>query len=320
MSVSEFSLIQRYFSGLGAERDDVGVDIGDDGAVVTVPEDMDLVVAIDTLVSGVHFPVETSPFDIGYKALAVNLSDLAAMGAEPAWITLALTLPESNAQWLAEFSRGMGELARKFGVRLIGGDTTKGPLTITVQAHGFVPKGESLRRDGAKAGDLIYVTGQLGDAGLALLAWQGEIQLPKQDKDAVMPRLNRPQPRLEAGLCLRRIASSAIDISDGLAADLGHILESSGVGATLYAARLPVSDVTRRWLPNVGGWALPLSAGDDYELCFTVPDNQQAEAEQVLAKAGCRFAWVGLIESTLGLRTQLDDGSELHFGAGYTHF
>jgi thiamine-monophosphate kinase len=241
MALTEFNLIERYFTRPAAAPDpDVILGIGDDAALVRVPTGMELAVATDTLVEGVHFPPQTAPETIGHKALAVNLSDMAAMGAEPRWATLALTLPQADEDWLTAFSSGFLALAAAEGVQLIGGDTTRGPLSITVQILGLLPSGSALRRSGACAGDLVYVTGTLGDAGLALRMLQhahgsAAVAAP------LAQRLNQPQPRTQEGLALRGIASAAIDISDGLCADLGHILAASGVGAHINLAALPLS-------------------------------------------------------------------------------
>jgi len=295
--------------------------VGDDCALLRPLDDNLLAVTMDTLVEGVHFPLETDPEDLGHKALAVNLSDLAAMGAEPAWVTLALTLPKAEPAWLVAFARGFARLARRYGVQLVGGDTTRGPLSVTVQAHGFVEEGTALTRGGARPGDLVYVTGTLGDAGLALLALQGQVRLATAEREAVLERLNRPRPRVEAGRALRGIATSCIDISDGLAADLGHILEASGVGAMLYVAQLPISAVLSAHLEKSGGYSLPLSAGDDYELCFTVPAGRQAEAEAALADCGCPCRWVGMIEERHGLRCLDPDGTVAEPArSGWDHF
>ncbi|MCP5142805.1 MAG: thiamine-phosphate kinase [Chromatiales bacterium] len=320
MAGGEFDLIRRWFAQLGATRNDVAIGVGDDAALLRVPIGHDLVVTADTMVAGVHFPLDTAPEDIGHKLLAVNLSDLAAMGAAPAWVTLALTLPEHDEAWLRAFSAGFHALAIEHDVALVGGDTTRGPLTLTVQAHGLVPAGSVMTRACARPGDLIYLTGTVGDAGLALLALQDELRLPKADRAAVLARLNRPTPRVAAGQALRGIASAAIDVSDGVAADLGHILERSGVGATVYAERLPISAVMGKWLDAAGGWALPLSAGDDYELLVTIPESRQAAAEAAMAVLDCAFTWIGMIDSAPGLRCQLDDGTQLGVTGGYDHF
>lgn len=326
--MTEFEIIHRYFSGRGVRRADVVLGIGDDGAVTQLPPDSDLVTVVDTLVAGVHFPVETRPEDVGYKALAVNLSDVAAMGALPAWATLALTLPQSDEAWLSEFARGFFELAEQFGVQLVGGDTTRGPLTITVQVQGLIPKGRAVRRSGAQLGDLIYVTGTVGDAGLALRAWQQQWSLPVAHNDYLFARLHRPTPRCAEGVALRGLATAMIDISDGLAADLGHILAASGVGATLDLQRIPLSEsfiaVTAAWDEYCIGserLRLALSAGDDYELCFTAPVAQQDRVEKIFSQFACGCRAIGLVEQTPGLRLKQDDATLMQLTRdGYDHF
>ena len=320
MSISEFGLIETYFSHLTAPRDDVFLGVGDDCALLTPPAGQQLALSMDTLVEGRHFSPGTDPEALGHKCLAVNLSDLAAMGAEPAWVTLALTLPAADPDWLAAFARGFGTLAGQYGVQLVGGDTTKGPLSITVQVHGLVPPGQALRRDGAHAGDLIYVSGTLGDAGLALLAEQG-LYVNADELAFLRSRLHRPTPRLATGLALRGLASAAIDLSDGLGSDLKHICERSGLGATLYADRLPVSPGVAEYIADSGDWALPLSAGDDYELCVTVPEVRQAEIEALAADLPGDLTWIGMMEACPGLRVVLPDGQQTDaIPSGYDHF
>ncbi len=267
--LNEFSLIEKYFTNQKVFRTDVLLGVGDDAALVTIPSNHQLVLTMDTLIEGIHFPTHTSPCDIGYKALAVNLSDLAAMGADPAWITLALTIPEVNSTWLDDFANGLFQLANEFNVQLIGGDTTRGKLSITIQAHGFVPTNQALRRDGAKVGDKIYVSGTLGDAGLGLRVARDNFDLPFDDKILVLQKLNRPAAKIKLGIMLRELANSAIDISDGLLADLNHILERSHVGARINANDIPLSKALLN-LPREEALKLALTAGDDYELCFTV--------------------------------------------------
>ncbi|RKZ88131.1 MAG: thiamine-phosphate kinase, partial [Candidatus Parabeggiatoa sp. nov. 1] len=259
------------------------------------------------------------PEDIGYKALAVNLSDMAAMGATPAWMTLALTCPRTDDEWLEGFSQGLLELAKAAQVSLIGGDTTCGPLTVTIQIAGYVPPHCALKRCGAQAGDGIYVTGTLGDAGLGLASVQKRIVLPISVQRNVELRLNRPTPRLHEGQALRGIANSAIDISDGLVADLGHILNASAVGASLQLDRLPLSNALRRYLSIDTAWDFALSAGDDYELCFTVPPSQEAALQKALTASS--YTRIGTIETTLGLRYQDADGRVFTpKQRGYQHF
>jgi thiamine-monophosphate kinase len=319
MPLGEFDLIHRYFERPIEQRQDVIVGIGDDGAVVRVPPGVELVLTSDTLVAGVHFSEDIPPEDLGYKALAVNLSDLAAMGARPAWATMALTLPQADEAWLAAFAQGFFELAQRFSVALIGGDLTRGPLSITVQMHGFVPEGRALRRSGAQAGHYIYVTGTLGDAALALTPRLAE--LTDTYRPYLLGRLYRPSPRISEGLILRAIASSAIDISDGLIADLGHILETSHVGAVLEVDRLPLSTAVQKIKDKKYGWELALTGGDDYELCFTLPPEHQAVLESKRSDFACTVSCIGRIEAERGLRCIEHDGTPyLPQGAGYRHF
>ena len=315
--MSEFDLIQRHLSGLGPARDDVLLDIGDDCALLQVPSDRKLAISIDTLVSGVHFLPETNPVGLGHKSLAVGLSDLAAVGAEPAWATLALTLPEPDEAWLQAFARGFAELAGQEDVRLVGGDLTRGPLTISVQVHGFVPEGHALCRSGARTGDLICVSGALGDAGLALQ----HLQRGEPLGDYLRQRLERPTPRVTLGELLRGVATAAIDLSDGLASDLGHILTASGRGARIELDRLPLADQVAGEVAASSDWSLPLTAGDDYELCFTIPKSHLAELRVLAAAAGCPLTQIGEIESRPGLRWMTADGHQWHGDySGYDHF
>jgi thiamine-monophosphate kinase len=319
MPLGEFDLIHRYFERPIEQRQDIIVGIGDDGAVVRVPPRVELVLTSDTLVAGVHFSEDIPPEDLGYKALAVNLSDLAAMGARPAWAMMALTLPQAEEAWLAAFAQGFFELAQRFSVVLIGGDLTRGPLSITVQMHGFVPEGRALRRSGAQAGHYIYVTGTLGDAALALTPRLAE--LTDTYRPYLLGRLYRPSPRVLEGMILRAIASSAIDISDGLIADLGHILEASHVGAVLEVDRLPLSAALEEIKDRRYGWELALAGGDDYELCFTVPPEHQAVLESKCSDFACTVSCIGRIEAERGLRCIEHDGTPyIPQSAGYRHF
>lgn len=280
--MTEFSLIELIRKRCTVARADVRLGIGDDAAVLTVPANHELVVSTDTLVSGVHFPPQTEPFDIGWKALAVNLSDLAAMGANPTWATLALTLPQPDLIWVTDFAEGFSMLARQHQLALVGGDTTQGPLSITITVHGLVPTGQAITRANAKPGDWICVTGTLGDAAAGLRYVQA------QDNSApeLIARLNRPTPRLTAGLLLRSIASAAIDISDGLLADLGHICDRSGVGAELCVDDLPTSSALHMHIPAPTRQHLQLAGGDDYELCFSVAPERAPALLHNLAQNG----------------------------------
>jgi len=313
----EFDLIRTYFAHLGAERADVTLGVGDDCALLQVPVGQALAVSIDTLVAGVHFLPDCDPEALGHKALAVSLSDLAAMAAEPAWATLALTLPpdllRSQPHWVAAFCRGLDALARQHGLAVVGGDTTSGPLTISIQVHGLVPVGQAVRRRGARPGDLVCVSGTLGDAAFALrglLAGEGVAE-------GLVRRLDRPEPRVALGLALRGLASAMIDCSDGLAADLGHILEASGVGAELDLAALPLSPE----VAGAGDWSLPLASGDDYELCFTLPPAHRPALAGLARAGGTLVTVIGRITQASGLRCRLPNGDDLRLARkGYDHF
>lgn len=316
MASGEFGLIEKFFDRPSG-RGDVILGIGDDCALLSPPEHQNLALSIDTLVSGVHFFGDTNPRGLGHKALAVNLSDLAASGAKPAWCSLALTLPHIDEDWLSEFSAGFFSLASKNNISLIGGDTTEGPLSITVQVIGTLPKGKALLRSGAKPNDLIYVSGPIGNAGLGLLGRQGS--WPIEDP-MLYAALETPTPRVELGQALLEIASACIDVSDGLAADLGHILERSRVGAEIEWDRLPLSSPVREFVKQSGDLGFPLRTGDDYELCFTVPPDHQNEVEKIFRFLGLSGGYIGRIGTTAGLRVR--KASELinMEKSGYEHF
>lgn len=320
MSQSEFSIIAQYFEALTPSRDDTVLGIGDDCAILTCPSDHSIAVSIDTLVEGIHFFSDVDPYTLGHKSLAVGLSDLAAMGARPAWFTLALTLPKVDKTWLSEFALGLSSLARQHNIQLVGGDTTRGPLTISIQVHGHVKADQALRRDGAQVGDLIYVTGTLGDAGAALLLKLNDLEqcdLSDEDKSYLVNRLEQPTPRVDIGQALLGLASSAIDISDGLIADLGHILNKSGVGATLYESMLPRS-VALNKIDKIKANQLALTSGDDYELCFTVPAHFKDKIETVLPE---KCQQIGIITHISGITVLDSKGEKLSLqGKGYDHF
>ncbi|CAB1274895.1 thiamine-phosphate kinase [Candidatus Nitrosacidococcus tergens] len=319
-SLDEFSIIKQFFTRNIYFRRDVTLGIGDDCALVTVPENYELALTIDTLIEGVHFTKNTHPEALGHKALAVGLSDLAAMGATPAWATLALTIPTLNTKWLTQFSQGINNLLEKYKVQLIGGDTTRGEiLTITLQLHGFVPKGKALRRDKAQVGDKVYITGTLGNAGLALQARLGKV-VPTQEVLSYINRsLDWPQPRVLEALTLRSLAHAAIDISDGLIADLEHILIASKVGATINVDSIPISDFIKTTVGNDEALTIALTAGDDYELCIIAPDH--APIESVLSEFDCPCTFIGVIEENQGLHCCRSDGTLFSpKSKGYQHF
>jgi len=320
--LGEFDLIDRLRRRTAVARRDVIVGIGDDGALLRPRAGRDSVLAVDTLVAGVHFPLDTHPRDMGWKSLAVNLSDLAAMGAEPVAALLALTLPNADRAWLDAFAVGFGALARRHGVALVGGDTTRGPLSISVTVIGEVPRGRALLRSGARAGDLVCVSGPLGDAAAGLALVQGRIDGGIAITRRLRRSLDRPTPRVALGIALRGIASAAIDVSDGFLADLGHVLRASGVGATVEVARLPASPAMRRLLPDVRARApLQLAGGDDYELCFTVAERRWPGLLRKAAAMGMRPTVIGRIEARVGLRcVDAGGGAITTARAGYDHF
>ncbi len=317
MALGEFELIRRYFADTRPGRGDTALGIGDDAALLRPPAGLELAVTTDTLLAGVHFLPGVDPATLGHKVLAVNLSDLAAMGAEPAWCLLALTLPAADEDWLRRFSGGFRDLARAHGVDLVGGDTTRGPLSITVQAIGLVPPGQALGRSGARPGDLIYVSGPLGSAGLGLAMQQGTV-LPLDPP--TVAALETPQPRCALGRALRGLASACIDVSDGLAADLGHLLTASRVGARLLYEQVPLSDRVRRHIASGGDAALPLMAGDDYELCFTIPRARRREADELLRRLELAGGCIGEVEEQPGLRIFRHGAPLTLQKKGYDHF
>jgi thiamine-monophosphate kinase len=319
--MDEFSLIRRYFAGLTPPRDDVLLGIGDDAALLAPPAGEAIVVTSDTLIAGRHFPLDAAPADIGWKALAVNLSDLAAMGAQPRWFTLALSLTEADEAWLAGFAAGLGDLARRSGIALVGGDTTRGPLAITITAMGSVQHGQALRRSGARPGDRVLVSGTLGDAALALSRWQTGAALSDQRCLDLRARLDRPTPRIELGLGLRGLASAAIDVSDGLAGDLMHVLAASGVGASIRVDRLPASTAFDALAPTAERANLQLAGGDDYELCVCVPPERLATACDRAARIGVALTEIGVVEAESGLRWVDARGARQTLSlSGYRHF
>lgn len=319
--MKEFEIIKNYFLSRSYQRKDVQLGIGDDCAVTTVPDGQQLATTTDTLVEGVHFPKGTSGRAVAHKALAVNLSDLAAMGAEPAWISLSLSLPKFDEAWLHEFSGTLQELSEYYGIQLIGGDTVQGPLAITITAQGFVPKDQALTRSRAKPGDWIYVTGTVGDAALGLKLVNSEERAVLQHHSYLLDRLNFPTPRLLVGTTLRRIANSCIDISDGVLSDLQHILFASQVGATVDVDHLPLSEAILETVPQDQAYRLGLTGGDDYELLFTISEEQKGNLEVALANCNVSATCIGRINGVAEkLELKLDDKPYELDAIGYQHF
>jgi len=319
VSVSEFDLIRQFFTDATGTRSDVLLGIGDDCALLQVPPGRVLAVSMDTLVEGRHFLPGADPEGLGHKALAVNLSDLAAMGAEPAWATLSLTLPEADTDWLRRFVAGLAALAAEHRVQLVGGDTTRGPLSITLQVHGFVDGAAALRRAAGCAGDRLFVSGQLGDAGLAL-DWQRRGIDPPAGQETVRRRLDRPEPRIALGRLLLGLAGAAIDISDGLVADLGHICAASGVGAQIELARLPVSPAVAAECAR-GNWRHALAGGDDYELLFSIAPGRIEALLDACRRAGETVQEIGRLVDDSGIALIYPDGRvSRELPDGFDHF
>ena len=319
--MGEFDLIKRYFSRKSLQNE-VILSVGDDCAITSISAGYQLAITTDTLVEGTHFLPSISPAALAYKSVAVNLSDLAAMGATPTWVSLALTLPEIKEAWLAEFSQSLFAILDRYSMSLIGGDTTKGPLSITLTAQGFLPENQGLFRHQAKVGDWIFVSGFLGDsaAGLDLLLKNRKIE-NESDRYLIQRHL-RPTPRVELGLALRSFSCCALDISDGLLADLGHILERSQVGAEIYLENLPLSHHLCTQYEQTQAEKFALTGGEDYELCFTVSEEKREEMEQVLRSQGIKVTCIGqILPATSGLNL-LKNGKKMALPThiGFDHF
>ncbi len=310
MSGGEFDLITRLTRALPCRRADVALGPGDDGALLRPPPGMVLVQTIDTCLEGVHFPAGMSAADIGWRSLAVNLSDLAAMGAEPAWGLLSLALPQADEDWLDSFAQGVGALATASGMDLVGGDMVRGPLAVSFALTGFLPEAQALRRSGARPGDEIWVTGVLGGGAAGFAAWQ------RGERTAGLEAFLRPQPCLVQGTGLRGLATAAIDVSDGLLQDLGHVLAASGVGAFLDLESLPLH-------PGLGGdegLAMALRGGDDYQLCFTLPPARRAELAARMAGWPAPATRIGAVRAASGLELRRDGRAVSLPDGGWDHF
>ena len=309
--MNEFNVINQYFNWGNQHNNGLILGVGDDGAICQIPSNHQLVTSNDTSILGVHFSNKTSPSDIAYKSLAVNLSDMAAMGVKPRWFNLALTLPDINLEWLREFSQSLKSLAKQFEVNLIGGDTTHGHLSIGISIMGVVANNQALLRSSAEVGDGIFVSNTLGDAALA---WQ-LIQAGQPINNALSQALNRPEPQVELGLALQGIANACIDISDGLLADLNHILNASQVGASIDAKKIALSNSVKTYIKQSNNWCLPLASGDDYQLCWTVPANKYSLLKPLMPLFN--FTQIGVITQNKGLVVHNADVSHCK---SYEHF
>ncbi|TKB45162.1 thiamine-phosphate kinase [Thalassotalea mangrovi] len=318
--MKEFEVIREFFTAQPVSRKDVAMGIGDDCALIQANNDKYIAITTDTLVAGVHFPNDASARSIGHKAVAVNLSDLAAMGAEPCWISVAVTLPEVDTEWLREFTAGIFELTEYFNVQLIGGDTTSGPLSITITAQGTVPQGKALCRNGAANGDWVYITGDVGKAGLALQAIRNQVELSPREKNAVMEALNYPKPQVLAGQIIREYASAAIDISDGLLADVTHLCRASKLGVNIDVNDIPIAEVLIDKLGEEGAARLALTAGDDYQLIFTVSDTNKVALETELSHANIKISCIGQMNKSEQINITRGDTSLSFSESGFEHF
>ncbi len=315
---AEFDLIDRFFSRASPAAK---LGVGDDAALVEPAAGHDLAMTIDTLVSGIHFSPDCEPRALGHKVLAVNLSDLAAMGARPRWVLLAITLPEVDEGWLEDFAAGFYDLAERHDVALIGGDTTRGPLSLTVAATGEVAADKALRRDGARVGDAVWVSGHIGSAALALRHRRGELRLKGKDLDLCSARLDRPAPRIELGQALVGVASSAIDVSDGLVADARHIARRSGVKIEIRYDDVPTIAGVTHLKADHGVRGAVLAGGDDYELLFTAPAESAGQLDRVSAKLGLALTCIGVVVPGSGVAVLDGSGGVIDVGAGgYDHF
>jgi thiamine-monophosphate kinase len=296
MALTEFELIQRYFSQLGPQHPSVLCGVGDDCALLSIPFGYELALSIDTLVAGIHFPEKNySPYLLGHRALRVAASDLAAAGAAPLAFTLALTLPDVDESWLAEFSRGLAEAAAHCGLTLIGGDTTRGALSLSLQVHGLVSKGRMLKRRGAAVGDLVYVSGHLGAASAALKFIDKVDVKINSAEDALLKHYWQPEPRLKLGVQLRNVASACIDVSDGLLADVGHIAQQSQMAVEIDIECVPIHPSVVELFEKDQALQCALTGGDDYELCFTVPEKNVSQIKLIAEAAQCQLTCIGRV-------------------------
>jgi thiamine-monophosphate kinase len=317
--MNEFSLIEVFFKTPALQRKDVIFGIGDDAACVQVPDGQDLLVSTDTLIAEVHFLKSWDAYDIACRAVMVNVSDIAAMAGKPCWLSLALSLPEFNKAWLERFSQGLHDSLKQFEIALIGGDTTCGPLSMTLTIHGLVPAGKAIQRGGAKPGDKIYLSGELGAAALAVAYLQRE-GIEELDKQVLLQKLQHPCPRVDLADILQEFASAAIDISDGLSADLHHISVASGVGACIWLAAVPVHYLVEKYQAR-DAISFVLHGGDDYELCFTIPKQKEESFLAKLAASGLSCYSIGVIEKQMGLRMVTRDNEVKNLlPQGYSHF
>jgi len=309
--MNEFDLIREYFTW-PIKDPSVALGVGDDAALFSLQQGYQLVTTTDTLTEGIHFSESTPAKEIAHKSLAVNLSDIAAMGAKAKYFTLSITLPKIDQSWLKEFSDSLKQLSEHYEVSLIGGDTTRGSLNITITMFGIVESSKALTRSGARLGDGVYVSGMIGDAGLCFWKLSNGLITSNQE----LKRLNCPTPRIELGLALQNLASACIDISDGLEQDLSHILKASSVGAVIEVKKIPISEALHVHVKDTNDWSIPLCGGDDYELCFTVPEGNQEALKKISESCNIDITRIGVVTESLGLQIEGFDGPR----KSYQHF
>ena len=309
--MNEFDLIREYFTW-PIKDPSVTLGVGDDAALFSLEQGYQIVTTTDTLIEGVHFSASTPAKEIAHKSLAVNLSDIAAMGAKAKYFTLAIVLPKINKSWLKEFSDSLRKLSMHYEVSLIGGDTTRGPLTISITMIGIVESSKALTRSGARPGDGVYVSGTIGDVGFCFWKLSNDLIPSNQE----LKRLNCPTPRVELGFALKKLASACIDISDGLEQDLSHILKASSVGAIIEVEKIPISEALHVHIKATNDWSIPLCGGDDYELCFTVPNSNQEALKMVSESCNVNITKIGVVSESLGLQIKGFDGLR----KSYQHF
>ena len=309
--MNEFDLIHDYFTW-SIKDSSVVLGVGDDAALFSLDQGYQLVTTTDTLTEGVHFNTNTPAKDIAHKSLAVNLSDIAAMGAKAKYFTLAITLPKIDKSWLQEFSDSLRQLSMHFKVSLIGGDTTRGPLNITITMIGIVESSKALTRSGAQSGDEVYVSGTIGDAGFCF--WKLSNGLIPSNQE--LKRLNCPTPRVELGSELQNLASACIDVSDGLEQDLSQILKASSVGAVIEVEKIPISEALHAHIKDTNDWSIPLCGGDDYELCFTIPEGNEEDLKKISESCNVKITKIGVINESLGLEIEGFNGPR----KSYQHF
>lgn len=319
--MAEFSIIEEFCRGIGPDQPETILSVGDDAAIVTVPNGMELTVSVDTMVSGVHFFADVSPAKLAHKILAVNLSDMAAMGAEPKWATMALCIPSTNYHWLKSFSHSLKSVADRFQVQIIGGDTTQGPLTLSITIMGLLPQSKALYRSGAEVGDDVYVSHYLGDAALGLAIIQGKASLEEGHRTTSIAALEMPEPRVSLGQALLEVASSCVDVSDGFVGDLAHICEQSGVSIEIDASVIPLSAAYKAFLAAGGSLDFALNGGDDYELAFTAKPALRDKIARIALDLGVRLTKVGVVLPSEDLAVRvICDGVNYLLPNSYQHF